>query len=114
MEFETIYQNIKASFEEQTGYPVLDDTDLGIRMKVVAGELAHISQQIADCEKQLFPQTATGIYLEHHGACRDIYKKPAAAAKGTLGFPAPALRPRILRFLLGRSAPPLPSGEPCI
>lgn len=86
MEFETIYQNIKTSFEEQTGYPVLDDTDLGIRMKVVAGELAHISQQIADCEKQLFPQTATGIYLEHHGVCRDIYKKPAAAARGTLRF----------------------------
>lgn len=86
MEYQNLYDQMKTSFEEETGATVYDDSDLGIRMQIVAGELYHMSQQIDFCMQQMFPQTATGIYLEHHGACRDLYKKPAAYAKGTLVF----------------------------
>ena len=86
MDFSSIYTQLKTAFETESGYPVQDDTDLGIRMKVMAGELYHLSEQIETVKRQMFPQSASGEYLEHHGACRDLYKKPAAAARGTLRF----------------------------
>ncbi|MBS7175578.1 baseplate J/gp47 family protein [Massiliimalia timonensis] len=86
MTYQLIYNNLKQTFEEESGYPVHDDSDLGIRMQVIAGELFHLSEQISFCEKQMFPQTATGEYLERHGVSRDLYKKKATAATGILRF----------------------------
>lgn len=86
MDFNTIYQNIRDSFELETGMQVFADSDLSIRMKVFAGELFQLSERIRECEKQMFPQTATGEYLARHGQCRDLIKKRANAASGVLRF----------------------------
>lgn len=86
MSFDSIYKKIKTSFEKTTGHTVYPDSDLGIRMKIFAGELASLESQIAESEKQMFPQTATGVFLARHGQCRDIAKKEAMAAVGVLRF----------------------------
>lgn len=86
MSYQAIYEEIKSEFEKRTGETVADDGDFGIRMQVVAGEIFHLYQQLEFMEKQMFPQTATGEYLEHHGAIRDLYKKNANAAGGNLQF----------------------------
>lgn len=86
MSFDSIYQKIKTSFEQETGHTVYPDSDLGIRMQIFAGELFSLESQIAESEKQMFPQTATGSFLARHGQCRDVQKKEAMAAVGVLRF----------------------------
>lgn len=86
MTFDLIYQSIQDKFAELSGQEVNDDSDLGIRMKIIAGEMKQLYDEVDFCAKQIFPQTATGIYLERHGACRDLHKKPANAAGGVLRF----------------------------
>lgn len=86
MDYQSIYNDIKTEFKNRTGETVSDDGDFGIRMQVVAGELFYLYQQMDFVTKQMFPQTATGEYLEHHAAIRDLYKKKANAAGGKLMF----------------------------
>lgn len=86
MEMTEIYEAIKAAFTEKSGETVRDDGDLGIRMQVVAGELAELSRQVEFLEQQIFPHTATGEYLDRHGACRNVVRRPAAGAVGKLSF----------------------------
>lgn len=86
MDQSTLYQQIKLHYQQQSGETVRDDGDLGLRMQVVAGELATAYTQLDFYKKQLLPQTATGEYLAHHAACRGITAKTQAAATGTLTF----------------------------
>lgn len=81
-----IYQSLKETFTERRGESFRDDGDLGIRMQIVAGELAELYRQVSYLEQQIFPQTATGTYLEQHGVCRNILRKAADGAKGLLLF----------------------------
>ncbi len=85
-DFSSIYQSIIDTYEHQTGNTVYDDTDLAIRMKIVAGELYNAYEQLAYAQKQMFPQTASGQYLDRHGACRDIARKTEDYASGTVQF----------------------------
>lgn len=86
MEQNTIYRSIKEKFEELTATTISDDGDLGIRMNVVAGEIANIYEQLDFCQKQMFPQTATGEYLTHHAQIRDLKRINANRANGKIKF----------------------------
>lgn len=90
MEMTEIYEAIKTAFTEKSGETVRDDGDLGIRMQVVAGELSELSRQVEFLEQQIFPHTASGEYLERHGACRNVLRRPAAGAVGKLSFECPS------------------------
>jgi uncharacterized phage protein gp47/JayE len=81
-----IYETIKNSFAEQTGKVPADDGSLGIRMALVAGEIAKLYDRLEEEKKQMFPQTATGIYLDRHGQVRDLTRKGAGAAAGKVTF----------------------------
>ncbi len=86
MTYDQIYQNMKTQYQTETTQTVRDDGDLGLRMQVVAGEVAAVYQQLDYLKKQIFPQTATEEYLTHHATCRGIEPKVATAATGTLRF----------------------------
>ena len=45
MELSELYQTMKTAYEEKTGDTIADDGDFGMRMQVVAGELAGLYQQ---------------------------------------------------------------------
>lgn len=88
MELSDVYKKIKTSYETQTGETISDDGDFGMRMQVVAGEMAGLYQQADFVLQQMLPQTATGTYLERHAAIRGIERKQASAAAGTVTFSA--------------------------
>lgn len=104
MEQSTIYQSIKNSFAEKTGQVPSDDGNLGIRMQLVAGEIAKLYDRLEEEKRQLFPQTATGIYLDRHGQVRDLTRKKAAAAVGTVTFQRTAAASQDI---------PIPAGTVC-
>ncbi len=86
MDTNSIYSEIKTAFETDTNVIVHDESDLSIRMKIVANEMAKLYERLEFCEKQLFAQTATGEYLELHGTSRGLEKKYERGAIGAVTF----------------------------
>lgn len=77
---------MQAKFEELAGYPPDDASDIGIRLKVLAGEIYSVCAAVDWLKAQTFAQTATGTQLEMRAQERGLARKPAAAASGTLTF----------------------------
>ncbi len=73
-------------FTELAGYPPDDASDVGIRMKVLAGEVYSLGCAIDWLKEQTYAQSATGVQLEMRAAERGVTRKPASAATGTLTF----------------------------
>lgn len=69
-----------------TGCKADDATDIGIRLKVLAGELANLLKIGNNLEQQLFATTSTGDYLDRHGNLLGINRKTAGRAKGSVVF----------------------------
>ena len=92
-EYEKILAAMRGEYETQTGFAPDDAADAGIRLKVLATQLAELSYRVAAVRGEAFPQTASGTALEHHAQTRGLTRKAAAAAAGTLVFsratPAP-------------------------
>lgn len=85
-DYMTILRTMEQSYQAQTGLLPDDASDIGIRFKVLAGELADLSKQLKTLETEAFPQTSTGTYLELHAATRGIVRKGALKAIGALQF----------------------------
>ncbi|MEG0838660.1 MAG: baseplate J/gp47 family protein [Hydrogenoanaerobacterium sp.] len=93
----TGYNEILTAMQEkyyaQTGFFADDASDIGIRLKVLALQLASLAEKISGLEEQVFPQTAHGNELDYHAETRGLHRKEAASALGTLRFsrstPAP-------------------------
>ena len=81
-----ILARMKAKFTELSGATVNDDSDVGIRMKVLAGEVLSLQSNAQWLKNQMFAQTATGMQLDYLATERGITRKPATHASGTLTF----------------------------
>lgn len=86
MDFDTLYQTMAQSYEQSTGYPVNADSDLGIRMQVLAGELLNCYGELEQVRLQMFPQTATGSWLDLHGESRGLTRSQEQKAAGSVTF----------------------------
>ena len=84
--YDEILDSMKTAFLEEKGEAVKNLSDLEMRFKAVASEIYSVFAFGDYILKQGFPQTATGEYLERHGALRGITRKTASPAKGTLTF----------------------------
>ncbi|MCH5317299.1 MAG: baseplate J/gp47 family protein [Eubacterium sp.] len=84
--YDEILDSMKIAFQNEKGETVKGLSDLEMRFKAVASEIYSICAFGDFILKQGFPQTATGEYLEKHGAVRGIIRKTASLAKGTLTF----------------------------
>lgn len=84
--FETILARMQQTYQELSGVPAEDATDIGIRLKVMAGEIHALQAYLDYIERQAFPQTAVGEGLEHHAAERGLTRWQAEPAKGSLVF----------------------------
>lgn len=75
-----------AKFTELAGYSPDDASDIGIRIRVLAGEIYSVCAAVDWLQRQTFTQTATGSELELRAQERGITRKGAVAAAGTLTF----------------------------
>ncbi len=85
-----VYQDILAQmaqlYTEQAGHSPDNASDIGIRLKVLASLLAELWQQLAEQQRQAFPESATGEFLDKHCAQRSLNRKQPLQATGVLRF----------------------------
>lgn len=86
MTYEEILQKMQNEFEELTGMEADRASDIGIRLKLLAGQLAGLEVRIDYLLRQALPQTADGKYLDMHAALRGMQRRKASCAQGTLSF----------------------------
>ncbi len=84
--YKDILDRMKRAYQEESGHCAEDVSDTGLRLRVMAGELHRLRAEIVWVERQAFPHTAQGEWLDRHGAMRGVTRREAERAKGTLVF----------------------------
>lgn len=77
---------MQQKFRSLAGYSPDEASDIGIRLKVLAGEIYSVCAAVDWLKAQTFAQTAAQAQLEMRAQERGLSRKPAAAASGTLTF----------------------------
>lgn len=85
-DYESIVEAMRADFIEKAGYSPDEASDIGIRIRVLAGELYNINTYLEWIKRQVFPQTAQGEYLDYHAQLRGLKRKESVKATGLLEF----------------------------
>lgn len=83
---EEIYQALLTTFAQRVGFTPEEGCDLPVRLWAAAAQIQALEIQADWVLDQSFPQTAQGIYLDRHGAMRNISRLPATKAVGSLRF----------------------------
>lgn len=83
---EEIYNEMRNIFIERTGLDAGADGDLAARFYAVAAQIHALYLQAAWTERQCFPQTAAGEYLDYHAALRGVERRKETKAGGILRF----------------------------
>lgn len=84
--FETILRRMEETYERESGCKVADVSEVGLRMRALAGELTRLEASIGWLERQAFPQSAAGAQLDLHGLQRGVSRRGAEKARGTVSF----------------------------
>lgn len=90
---EEIYQGLASDFTSRTGLAAVGSSELAVRFYAVAAQVYSLYVQAEWTLRQCFPQTAEGDYLDLHARLRNITRRQATAAVGTVRFFADAGRP---------------------
>lgn len=89
--YEEILERMCEKYEEKTGNHPDKASDIGVRMEVLAGEIFSAQVQMEWLKNQMFPQTATGEYLDLHAKERGLTRKSGTKAVGEVTFYLPEL-----------------------
>ena len=81
-----LYNELMAAFAEATSMEAAGSGDLAARMYAVAAQLWGLYVQCDWVNRQCFPQTAQGEYLDLHAQLRGVERREATAAEGVLRF----------------------------
>lgn len=84
--YEGILSGMEQVYERESGHRPEDVSDTGLRLRVLAGELFRLWAKVSWLERQAFPQTAAGEWLDRHGSQRGVLRREAEHARGTLTF----------------------------
>ena len=84
--YDEILERMKERFEELAGYSADDAGDIGIRLKVLAGEIYSMSSEADWLRKQMFPSTASGECLDLHAMQRGLARNKGTKASGVICF----------------------------
>lgn len=77
---------MEEAYQEKSGYRPEAVSDIGLRLRVLAGELYRAQEEVRWLRRQAFPQSAEGEYLDMHGAQRGVARRQAVHATGELTF----------------------------
>lgn len=84
--YEQLLQRMEEEYERASGCRVEDVSEVGLRLRVLAGELHRLGASLDWLERQAFPQTAAGAQLDLHGAQRGVPRREAKRAAGVVSF----------------------------
>lgn len=84
--YESILTRMTDTFTEQAGFGPDSASDIGIRMKLLAGEIYSLSTEINWLKTQMFPHTATGAQLDLHAQQRGLTRRKGRKASGIVLF----------------------------
>ena len=84
--YENIVKRMEDAYREESGQEVEAVSDLGLRLRVLAGEVYRLQAGMDWLWRQAFPQTATGEQLDRHGAQRGVARQGAEKAQGVVSF----------------------------
>ena len=83
---EEIYAGLAAEFQAQTGKTAGSSSELAVRFYAVAAQIYSLYVQGEWTRRQCFPQTARGEDLDKHAQLRNVARRQAAKATGTVRF----------------------------
>ena len=81
-----IYGEMTAIFEQETGVALAGDGDMAVRLYAVAAQIYALYVQADWVNRQCFPQSAEGEYLDRHAQLRGLERRAAVAAEGSIRF----------------------------
>lgn len=84
--YEDILERMSDKFTELSGMEADRASDIGIRLRVLAGEIYSMYSYIEWLKKQAFPDTAAGESLDKHAAQRGLTRKKGKKARGVITF----------------------------
>lgn len=84
--YDEVLESLQKQFEALTGMEADRASDIGIRLKLLAGQLTGAEKRADYILKQVFPQTAIGNYLDMHAQVRGLERKQPLHASGSLTF----------------------------
>ena len=86
MTIDEIYGQMVQVFQQETGVTLAGDGDMAVRLYAVAAQIYALYVQADWVNRQCFPQTAEGEYLDLHAQLRGLERRAAVAAVGILRF----------------------------
>ena len=97
---------MRAEYQRLTGALPGEDSDIGIRMALLANQLELLEEELGALRQAADPETAEGEMLDRHADSRGLRRKEAAAAGGVLRFYREGARNRCGLSPLPRDASP--------
>ena len=84
--YDEILSRMTAAYSGYSGFTPAAESDIMIRLRVLAAEIYQEQARAEFIRRQIFPSTAVGEYLDRHAAQRGITRKEAVRAAGTVRF----------------------------
>lgn len=84
--YDEILSGMIARYEELSGTQLHNNSDIMLRLKVLAGEVYKNFVALDFIERQMFVSTASGEYLDKHALFRGLQRKEAKKSKGEVTF----------------------------
>lgn len=86
MIYKEILSEMESEYTHRTGCVPNSAGDIGIRLKIIAKQLADLYNYCLNIRDRAFPDTATGDSLDHLSSLRNITRKPRLRSYGKLRF----------------------------
>ena len=86
--YNDILERMLSTYESESGFRPENESDIMLRMRVLAGEIYRERVYAEYILRQMFPSSATGEYLEAHAAQRGLSRKKGTKAIGSVTFSA--------------------------
>lgn len=84
--YQQILRTMEEEYERLSGVPAAEASDIGIRLRLLAGEILSLENSLQWMQRQWDPRTATGEYLDRLATQVGVSRKGEVKAGGTLLF----------------------------
>lgn len=84
--YSEILERMRNEYYQRTGMFPDENSDIEIKMKILAGEIHALGVNVDWLKRQLDPDTADGEYLDYHGSKLGLTRKSPTKAVGSVRF----------------------------